>query len=108
MDAARCRLWLIRLGQTLGGMIRFDRAGVTAVVSLYVAEPYRGQGIGQRAFLRAWSHRPSWAQAAEALVREDNARGQAFFARLGFQEIARLDHDGCGLIRYRRPADAAG
>lgn len=103
MDATRCRLWLVKVGGLVSGMVRFDRVETAAMVSLYIAEAMRGRGIGARAFLSAWSHRPSWAETAEALVRIDNPDAQAFFGRLGFQELARNDE----LIRYRRTDDAA-
>ena len=86
MDAARCRLWLIRANGILVGAIRFDREDRTARVSLYLVRNVRGQGIGSQAFRIAWAHRPSWATDAIAEVHDPAA--ERFWARLGFR------HDG--------------
>lgn len=104
MDAAKCRLWLIRVDSVYAGAIRFDRRGSDAVVSIYLAPDYRSQGHGRRAFEWAWAHRPSWAQAAVAEVRADNPRGQHFFATLGFSHVD--DRPGNESLLFRRGAAA--
>jgi RimJ/RimL family protein N-acetyltransferase len=103
MDATRCRLWLLRVDDWLVGMIRFDRLDRAAVVSLYVAPAYRGQGIGRQAFEAAWAHRPVWAETAVADVRRDNPDSEAFFRALGFDTVSETP----AMIRLGRPAHAA-
>ena len=98
MDAARCRLWLVRANGVLVGTLRFDREDRVARVTLYLVT-MRGQGIGTRAFRWAWSHRPVWAESAVAEVQDENTGARRFWEALGFVDDGR--RNGRLLLRYR-------
>jgi RimJ/RimL family protein N-acetyltransferase len=72
------------------GLIRFDRAGDTALVGIYLVGPYKGRKIGGRALTLALDKvRKAWGvNHAEARIRRENEASRRFFAVQGFSFAA--------------------
>lgn len=97
-------LWVVRHDQSVIGWLSFsdihDRAAYarTAELSLYVAEEWRGQGVGGRLLDKAIAEAPSLGCARLlALIFGHNEESLALFASRGFQrwgfypEVAELN-----------------
>ena len=79
------------------GILRFDRAGEAAVISIYLLPEFQGQGRGmltlrlgcERAFDR-------WNDLAgiRATVRSDNAKSLKAFREVGFADIGTDEEHG--------------
>ncbi|HUC64509.1 MAG TPA: UDP-2,4-diacetamido-2,4,6-trideoxy-beta-L-altropyranose hydrolase [Stellaceae bacterium] len=81
------------------GVLRFDRSGDTAEVSIAVAAERRGQGWG-RLLLRQGCEmieRQGFARALEARIKPENKGSQRLFAAAGFRR-----YEAGALERYRR------
>jgi ribosomal protein S18 acetylase RimI-like enzyme len=92
-DAARGRVWLIRLGDeiigyavlTFGYSLEFH--GRDAVLDeLFIREPYRGRGAGKRAlsFVEKLCGELG-IRALHLVVERENVNAQAFYRKIGFQ-----------------------
>ena len=97
-------LWVVRKGQSVIGWLSFsdihDRAAYsrTAELSLYIAEEWRGQGVGGRLLDKAITEAPSLGCVRLlALIFGHNEESLALFASRGFQrwgfypEVAELN-----------------
>jgi UDP-2,4-diacetamido-2,4,6-trideoxy-beta-L-altropyranose hydrolase len=80
------RLWIVNAGEDPAGLVRFDRVGLDAVVSVYLVERYCGRGLGvaairqgSRLALDAWP-----IERIIAYVRTDNDSARRAFVRAGF------------------------
>jgi RimJ/RimL family protein N-acetyltransferase len=73
------------------GVLRYDLAGSSATVSLYLNESAQGQGLGVQMLSagRAWlgQHWPE-VQTLEAVIKQDNAASIATFRTAGFSPYA--------------------
>lgn len=94
-DESLGRIWLIEqegqaigyLAITLGYSLEYGRDAF--IDEVYLREPYRDQGIGQRAFaLAEEACRALGVQALHLEVERDNTRAQAFYRKIGYE-----DHD---------------
>jgi ribosomal protein S18 acetylase RimI-like enzyme len=94
-DETLGRIWLIEQGDqaigylaiTLGYSLEYGRDAF--IDEVYLREPYRGQGLGQRAFtLAEEACRALGVQALHLEVERDNGRAQAFYRKIGYE-----DHD---------------
>jgi UDP-2,4-diacetamido-2,4,6-trideoxy-beta-L-altropyranose hydrolase len=81
------------------GVLRFDRCGDAAEVSIAIAPERRGQGWGRFLLRRGCEmiERKGFARALEALIRPENKASQRLFAAAGFRLCAVGAMD-----RYRR------
>ena len=82
------------------GMVRLDKAGTTAWVSVYLEPEARAQGIGTRAIQIACQAADfAWPDLSEvrAKVRSDNPASLRAFARAGFADTGENSH---GQLRY--------
>ena len=90
------RLLIVEQAAAAVGQVRLDHVGDHEVVSLAVAEPARGRGVGRR------SLRAATALATGELVahiRPDNARSLATFSTAGFVVVSEGDDE----VVMRRP-----
>jgi len=94
-DETLGRIWLIEqtgqaigyLAITLGYSLEYGRDAF--IDEVYLREPYRGQGIGQRAFaLAEEACRALGVQALHLEVERGNIRAQGFYRKIGYE-----DHD---------------
>jgi RimJ/RimL family protein N-acetyltransferase len=85
-DPDRLLLVIVADGQD-AGQLRLERTGPTAVVSVYLATPFTGRGLGVRAIaLGCGQGFERWPIAeVSACVREDNAAGRSAFGKAGFR-----------------------
>lgn len=111
-DADR-RLAIVEIGGEAAGLVRFDRTGGIAVISVYLLEPYTGAGYGTRAIAEATDAiLKDWGGAVHAHVRAENAAGQKSFLRAGFAPLpdgASIPDGHVGFVRTAAaPAELAG
>jgi ribosomal protein S18 acetylase RimI-like enzyme len=88
------RAWLADHGGVAAGYLvcalvySFEHGGLMAEVDeLYVAAPWRGQGIGRQLLAAARSELAvQQCVSLQMQVADDNERAQRFYARLGFRQ----------------------
>ena len=74
-------------GQPIG-MVRFDREGDVANVSILLAPGYRGKGLAKATLAEAMKcSRGGWSRL-RALVKPDNAASLRLFRSLGFEVLS--------------------
>jgi len=82
-------LLVIVVQGTDAGLVRLDREGAAALVTIYLMQPFIGKGHGSAALRLAIAEGfAAWPQleALHAEVRRDNRASLALFARCGFAE----------------------
>jgi RimJ/RimL family protein N-acetyltransferase len=91
------------LGEEAIGVLRFDRRGESAEVSIAIAPERRGQGWGGRLLRQGCTiiEQGGFARFLEARIKPENRASQRIFASAGF----RLDAAGA-MDRYRRMPSA--
>ena len=79
-------LWVIVHGAEDAGVLRLDRRGDVAEISIYLRPGISGRGIGRHAIALAVPlARERWGVArVEATIREENVASQRAFAAAGF------------------------
>lgn len=83
------------------GMVRFDRDGDTATVSILLASTHRGQGLSAPVLCAAMQASRLACGTFRAVVRPGNAASLALFRSLGFSTVR--DHDPIVLERHGVP-----
>ncbi|MGQ0662588.1 MAG: GNAT family N-acetyltransferase [Pseudomonadota bacterium] len=80
-------LLIVEIDGVPAGLVRFDRAGRDAVISIYLVEAYTGRGHGILALHRAVAMAAErWRSARiTAVVRADNVPGHKAFRKAGFR-----------------------
>jgi RimJ/RimL family protein N-acetyltransferase/SAM-dependent methyltransferase len=92
------------------GHLRFDRAGAAAMVTVYLLEPFTGEGAGVRALTEAIPLAfGRWAEIGtiEALVRRDNAAGRKAFLKAGFASAGETGDGHEKFLLGRNPNETA-
>jgi spore coat polysaccharide biosynthesis predicted glycosyltransferase SpsG/L-amino acid N-acyltransferase YncA len=86
----RCVFLVALDGGKLAGLVRFSCADGAAVVTIWLAEPYRGRGAGppvlDRGIQALRKARPD-QDKVEAYVKPENARSARMFERAGFASL---------------------
>ena len=78
-------MFLILVEESVAGFISFEKkVPHKYVVSLYLAENFRGMGAGKKSYLDALNCLPIEPKSIVAKVRKDNFRSHVFFSNLGF------------------------
>jgi spore coat polysaccharide biosynthesis predicted glycosyltransferase SpsG/ribosomal protein S18 acetylase RimI-like enzyme len=90
------RIWLYAPSGKPEGILRLDRSGDAATVSIAVSPACRGRGVG-RAILAAGAERAARAafvHRLDAWVRNDNPASAALFARAGYAVVREAEVRG--------------
>jgi RimJ/RimL family protein N-acetyltransferase len=89
LASPNCRLWIAECGGLPVGQVRYDRDGALAEVSLSVAAPFRGRGLG--AALLACSApcagRDLQVRRLVAFIKPGNLPSIRAFERAGFRPV---------------------
>lgn len=103
-----CRLYVVCDDDEPVGQVRLDHEGARATISVAIAEPHRGRGLGVAAIRAALLE--SEAEAIDAFILDDNARSIAAFERAGFTLAERTTIAGRGAVRLEltRRSDSPG
>lgn len=96
------RMWLTEREGRARGVLRLDRRGDCATVSITVAPLERGRGLGRLMLraLSAWNQKTGFAHRLLALVREDNPASRALFLGSGYRSIGTSIENGHPAQRF--------
>jgi UDP-2,4-diacetamido-2,4,6-trideoxy-beta-L-altropyranose hydrolase len=100
LESSETAILIGMMGDERAGVIRFDRRGECADVSINIAPHFRGRGIGKALLSKGCGmiEQNGFACRLEAAVKPDNVGSQRIFEAAGFVAV---DRDQ-SMLYYRR------